>query len=658
MNTKAYTLKVKNRILSFLSILAVSSSFLIFATESNAVDRKKPNWLASCPEVMDSSPELPTPKTILLGSPSGTVFKLLAKDSTDYVTIPQSIIGCYVIEELVTDKNQSPEWQIGSLSRDSNGFYFKNAANAMWRLSLNTESFILEIEPGSTYYKAGAGFQLDYVPQKASDCKVKDYIKGAGRLGFPRNADRVPALGLTKNLILVVDFPDAVFTQNMSSAVENVLGPKIVENFYYSSSNGKLRPTFTIFPTVIRLKSLEKSFAPNASGGFFVDGVQQDFRLVQEALDVAKTQGNLDGYSSINVFAPTAYSMEYYGSAFISKGFDIGGKLIYNTQLVGGGIGTINSPVPSWKVFAHEYGHLLGMYDYYLQGTSNSGKSPGPFDLMGNTTGSANSFLGFQRWVQGWLEDSDVDCDFEPNSSVLHKLSPLNDISGKRLYVHPLDGTTALAVEFRTEGDIDRLNGNDGLLVYLTDMKIAGLRGPISIKASEQDLVINPPTDRERYATAPLSTGQFVRVKDLVIFAETVGVDKASFRVFTKSEFEFKQEADAKAAAEKAAAAELKAKQEADAKAAAELKAKQEADAKAAAELKAKQEAEAKAAAELKAAGEKIISDAKAEATRILAAAKAAAAKKKITITCVKGKLTKKVTALKPVCPKGYRKKA
>ena len=53
-------------------------------------------------------------------------------------------------------------------------------------------------------------------------------------------------------------------------------------------------------------------------------------------------------------------------------------------------------------------------------------------------------------------------------------------------------------------------------------------------------------------------------------------------------------------------------------------------EAKTASELKAKQEAEAKAAL---------------------------AAKKKTTITCVKGKLTKKVTAIKPVCPKGFKKK-
>jgi len=63
---------------------------------------------------------------------------------------------------------------------------------------------------------------------------------------------------------------------------------------------------------------------------------------------------------------------------------------------------------------------------------------------------------------------------------------------------------------------------------------------------------------------------------------------------------------------------------------------------RAAAELKAKQEAEEKAAIELKAKQE--------------ADAKAALLKKK-TITCVKGKLVKKVTAIKPICPKGYKQK-
>jgi len=185
-----------------------------------------------------------------------------------------------------------------------------------------------------------------------------------------------------------------------------------------------------------------------------------------------------------------------------------------------------------------------------------------------------------------------------------------------------------------------------------------------------------------------------------------------------------KQEAEARAAAEKAAA-ELKAKQEAEVKAAAELKAKQEAEAraaaeKAAAELKAKQEAEARAAAEkaaaelkakqeaeAKAAAEKTLceanriqllsvqnslliaiksypksstslsdtairlsnalssacisivtlSDFRAEVAVAISQAKAMATRKTTTITCVKGKLTKKVTSVNPKCPAGYTKR-
>ena len=72
------------------------------------------------------------------------------------------------------------------------------------------------------------------------------------------------------------------------------------------------------------------------------------------------------------------------------------------------------------------------------------------------------------------------------------------------------------------------------------------------------------------------------------------------------------------------------------------IDAKKLAEALAAAELKAKQEAEALAAAELKAKQE---------------ADKKASLLKKTTITCIKGKLTKKITAVKPKCPAGYKKK-
>ena len=126
---------------------------------------------------------------------------------------------------------------------------------------------------------------------------------------------------------------------------------------------------------------------------------------------------------------------------------------------------------------------------------------------------------------------------------------------------------------------------------------------------------------KSSYATSPQA---------LAFITERLGAVKAAETVAA---------AATKAAADKAAADKAAADKAAADKAAADLKAKQDAETKAAADkvaadLKAKQEAEAKAAADK------------------------VAASKKITITCIKGKLTKKVTAVKAFCPAGYKKKA
>jgi hypothetical protein len=204
--------------------------------------------------------------------------------------------------------------------------------------------------------------------------------------------------------------------------------------------------------------------------------------------------------------------------------------------------------------------------------------------------------------------------------------------------------------------------------------------------AFSHDLIVDPNAAAKAAAIAAANAAAKASA-DAAIAAANAATAAANAAAAAANAAAAKASADAAAAASNAAA-ELKAKQEAEAKAAAELKAKQEAEAKAAAELKAKQEAEAKAAAELKAKQE---AEAKAATDKILAAtktavakaaaakaaaakaaaakaaaakaaaAKAAAAKaaaaKKTTITCVKGKLTKKVTAVKPVCPAGYKKK-
>jgi len=142
-------------------------------------------------------------------------------------------------------------------------------------------------------------------------------------------------------------------------------------------------------------------------------------------------------------------------------------------------------------------------------------------------------------------------------------------------------------------------------------------------------------------------------------------------------------------------------RKEAEAEAEAKAKAEAEAKAKAASELKAKQDAEAKIAAEklacqyrvsqllevqqsllnsinnypqssraLKEVIERIqsalmsncvsdvvLSDFTKESALVTNAARRLSENKKVSITCVKGKLTKRVTAVNPKCPTGYKKK-
>ena len=78
------------------------------------------------------------------------------------------------------------------------------------------------------------------------------------------------------------------------------------------------------------------------------------------------------------------------------------------------------------------------------------------------------------------------------------------------------------------------------------------------------------------------------------------------------------------------------------------------AEEKAAADKAAADKAAADKAAADKAATDKAATD---KAAADLLGQQKAVASKKIILTCVKGKLTKKVIAVKPACPKGYKKK-
>lgn len=279
----------------------------------------------------------------------------------------------------------------------------------------------------------------------------------------------------------------------------------------------------------------------------------------------------------------------------------------------------------------HEIMHLYGLTDLY--GSLNR---PDRSLMATGDTG----ILAFEKWILGWLPDSKVQCIADLNEIDQESASnqfTLKNGEGDQLIVIPTGSRTSLVVDSVKRED------KQWLTFYSLDNEA---RPPIHTFISD-DFNFSIEISSKR------GIGTQIDSPNYILLISNNDDKKLSLNLIPKKLINSDAAKKLVSEANANAVIELKAKIEAKDKAALELKAKQEAEAKAATELKTMQDADAKDRAEKAATELKAKQDADAKA----AADKVAAASKKTTITCVKGKLVKKVTAIKPVCPKGYKKK-
>jgi hypothetical protein len=643
-----------------------------FGTSKAAVadiGNQKPAFKFECPSVTDTNPESPMP--LALGFEFNATNQIFSRVDNETKAVTQKalpLVGCYVETSLY--QNSGSTWQIGIIGRDTNGYFWKNGAGVSWRLKIAPGGNELLTDESSPYYRDGNKFLLQSAPSFESSPNVRSCKIGAGgrqksvSIDFPISKKRISPIGSPKVLLVVADFVDSPYIGKPEDLINKIFDPAKTRDFFLANSYGKLVFDFSIFPNTIRTEIKYSDARPVRSSSQYKVKYDVISKLPKSVWEEKIDSIVVLGYGVPEVFGAWAAGQETPLSGvpydFYNPGFAWSG--IYNEL--------DQKRLPSWKIFAHELGHLLGLIDLGATEVPDNywkGGTPGPFDLMGQSPGAANEFFGWHKWLLGWINDDQVLCLDGKQDRVKFEISSLSrSTQGYKIAVIPVSEHEVLVIESRRQGIYDALGVNEGVLVYRIDIRNTyhPTLQPLKIIARESDRLkraFSPDfTDMDRYLEATLNPLQYVISDSFMIenLSSINGVD--SIEVFSGKEALNRVATlnEQKLAAEAKAAAELKAKQEAEAKAAAELKAKQEAEAKAAAELKAKQEAEAKAAAELKAKQE---AEAKAaaelKAKQEAEAKAAAAAKKKTTITCVKGKLTKKVTAVKPTCPKGFKKK-
>jgi len=634
---------MKNRIISWCSVLFLSSSFLIlspiFPAQSSAKDPVCPSSVTG-----DSSQLANIPNVKFIRFLSQTLQRV------DPVTLeissnPKGVVGCY--KYFSANTGYDALWDIGVVTYENSRFEWVNAAGVRWNLTPDFEMLRFRTDKTNPYFSNDAGqyFNLITVFSLEDACagpsKAKYGINGTFDLLSNR---KIASVQSPKLLAVLIDFKERLGVTSKNEFERFDL--KQIEEFYKYNSYEKSQLSVEVMEKVI-----------------YLDGSINDYlksethpALFSKIISQLKGMGNLDSYSGYIFISPAA-------------GPRLGGGYATSTEIgpltwMGGISPKTDGFVELWKMLAHEIGHMYGLPDLYFTQNGNlnlEGKTVGPFDLMDGITGISNSLNFNHRWILGWLTEKQVICRVPTEEPYTLELRPISENdNGIKGVILPLSETTAILVEARVKTKFDNLTPDqEGVLVYFLDTKKPSGQGPLRLVPSKNEWTQKPGLidDVIRFQEGALAIGE--RVTDSGVFVEYTNRNSNNFTIsITKGESYFiAKDTELKVAFEKAAA-ELRTKQEAEAKAATELKAKQVADAKvaadkAAAELKAKQEADAKAAAD-KVVADKAAAELKAKAE---AASKAAASVKKTTITCVKGKLTKKVTAVKPVCPNGYKKK-
>ncbi len=507
------------------------------------------------------------------------------------------------------------------------------------------------------------------VPLKIEQCKLSEprTLNDGVSISFPAIEHRVPRVGSHSQLIVAVDFPDAKFQfGDVKSYLQTLANPKNISEFYETMSYGKVKIKFDIYPEVITLSKPFNHYLRSKDEPYSKDNILVFTNVLNETREFLLSRTVLQNYSALNIVEVSmkATAQPYGGTAYAGPGSSgafltnpLYSKASSNVQLIIGSL-FINGPKDISMLFAHEIGHLFGFIDIYNVNDNRDTKDLVrlPFDTMAS---SSFGLGAWNRWLMGWVADSQVVCLDESTDVYENNISALNLKDGLKAVVIRLSPKEVLIVEARRKDKYDTFEFDfknyNGLAIHHLDTSIRSGKGAMKIYYDEELAVPfvqgNLKTLSMELAAKIIEADEYLYYKPSNILIENLYSDGTNNQVrisFGESALTNLKNAKAKSEAIKIekAAAELKAKQDAEAnKQEAEAKAKQEVEAKAAAELKAKQDAEAKAAAELKAK-----QDAEAKAA-------AEAVNKKTTIICIKGKAVKKVTAVKPKCPKGYKKK-
>ena len=321
--------------------------------------------------------------------------------------------------------------------------------------------------------------------------------RGDVGLGFPRYPERMVATGAVRAKVLLVDFSDAPAAETPAQALARIT-PGAPE-FYRAVSYGRLDYQLEPHLAWLRMSRLSTDYGWN---GYASLSFGQFRAYLQEAVTLADPAVDFTGVQAVYVLTNPGATAISYGPAFTAvypgDGLTADGQTILNGTASG-------LDLLSWGALwlNHEAGHTLGLVDLYAA-SGDTHRFVGGFSNMGLISGLAPGYLAYERWLLGWLDDTQIFCQQTPAQTV--SLTAIEAVGGLKAVMVPTGPTSAVVVESRRPFGEDAALPKAGALVYTVDTAILSGAGPVKVF----------PDLADKYQ-APLASGEQVTVGKVTV---------------------------------------------------------------------------------------------------------------------------------------------
>lgn len=321
-----------------------------------------------------------------------------------------------------------------------------------------------------------------------SNCKLKDPKNSNNvyqHMGFSEINDNI----LNKENIIVQvipvnfqDFKDATIPRkNLEKYVNDST------NFFSRSSNGKIKLKWLIPNQYIELPKPISEYPLLSFGSRKNNGSE----FMGDVIEFSKTEINLDTADFVVIALPsktTRDQSDFSPAVYLPRETvnPTTKDKIYRTTMIGGDIRVNESSM----MLVHEFGHLLGLKDYYNFSWNPQDryelqfKYLGLFSLM-NFPSAAPELLAWDKWILDFISDEQVRCVVK-SSTTTHLIAPVSRKTNLvQAIVIPISEFEAIVVESRSpEGNdlgLAEYNKKGGVLVYKINTLTESGKGPAEI---------------------------------------------------------------------------------------------------------------------------------------------------------------------------------